>query len=102
MQISGEVDRVDRIWWFELEFRRRLPLGIMSDSGESDRREDSAAAPVEMAPRWLSGGRSDVPLADNPTAIAYLVFVKKLGALFLKEQKARQAPAPDEPSEPPR
>jgi hypothetical protein len=68
----------------------------MSDSGDSDRREGCAATQEEMAPRWLSGGRSDVRLADNPTAIAYTLFIKRLGALFLKEQKKRQEPAPDE------
>ncbi len=68
----------------------------MSDAGDSDRREGYAAAQEEMAPRWLSGGRSDVRLADNPTAIAYSIFIKKLGALFLKEQKERKSSAPDE------
>lgn len=67
----------------------------MSEEGGSDRREGCATVPEEMAPRWLSGGRSDVRLADNPTAIAYTIFIRKLGALFLKEQKKHQLPASD-------
>jgi hypothetical protein len=62
----------------------------MSSEDTGDRREGSAASQEEMAPRWLSGGRSDVRLADNPTALAYAWFTQKLASMFLKEQRKRQ------------
>jgi hypothetical protein len=68
----------------------------MSDEGSDDHREGDAAELEEMAPRWLSGGRGDVRLADNPTALAYNAFVRRLSSLFLREQKRRQDGASDE------
>lgn len=61
----------------------------MSSEDTSDRREDISTTQEEMAPRWLSGGRGDVRLADNPTALAYSWFSRKLASLFLKEQRKR-------------
>lgn len=75
---------------------RRSPLGLMIEESDSDRREGDAEAQEEMAPRWLSGGRGDVRLADNPTALAYNAFVKRLSSMFLNEQKRRQDRASDE------
>lgn len=40
----------------------------------------------DYAPRWLSGGRNDVLVKDNPTAIAYYRFVERVSAIFLNEQ----------------
>lgn len=51
--------------------------------------DDDVAVAKTMAPRWLSGGRKDVPLEDNPTAIAYTEFLRRLSSIFLKEQKDR-------------
>ena len=38
----------------------------------------------ELAPRWLSGGRDDVPLRDNPTAIVYVRFLERLSEIFIQ------------------
>jgi len=51
--------------------------------------DDDAGTAKATAPRWLSGGRKDVPLDDNPTALAYAAFLRKLSSIFLKEQKDR-------------
>lgn len=58
----------------------------MDEPRDSGQPEESALE-KETAPRWLSGGRKDVPLEDNPTALAYAAFLKKLSSIFLKEQK---------------
>ncbi len=64
------------------------------DDGSDDDKSNSAAAP-EMAPRWLSGGRNDVKLEDNPAALAYAAFLRSLSAIFLREQKDRKQPPTD-------
>lgn len=65
-----------------------------ADDGSGDETAERAAAP-EMAPRWLSGGRDDVKLEDNPAALAYAAFLRSLSAIFLREQKDRQKPPSD-------
>lgn len=59
------------------------------DKPPSPHDDNVAAVAKETAPRWLSGGRKDVPLEDNPTALAYAAFLRRLSSIFLKEQKDR-------------
>ena len=60
----------------------------MNEQSETQE-DDNAAVAKTLAPRWLSGGRKDVPLEDNPTAIAYTEFLRRLSSIFLREQKDR-------------
>lgn len=60
----------------------------MNETSESQEDENAAIAKA-TAPRWLSGGRKDVQLEDNPTAIAYSEFLRRLSSIFLREQKDR-------------
>ena len=41
----------------------------------------------KYAPLWLSGGKKNVPLRDNPTAIVYEQFLDRLSSIFLKNQR---------------
>ena len=60
----------------------------MNEQSETQE-DDNAAVAKTLAPLWLSGGRKDVPLEDNPTAIAYTEFLRRLSSIFLREQKDR-------------
>lgn len=59
------------------------------DKPKETSQRDANASEAEMAPRWLSGGRKDVRLEDNPTALAYAEFLRRLSSIFLKERKNR-------------
>lgn len=37
-----------------------------------------------IAPRWLSGGKKNVPLEDNPTALVYFGFLERLSEIFIQ------------------
>lgn len=65
--------------------------------GVDERKQEKAAAAStpQMAPRWLSGGRADVRLEDNPAALAYGAFLRSLSSIFLQEQKHQTPPPPE-------
>lgn len=64
-------------------------VAISMNEQSEPKNDDAAEVAKTMAPRWLSGGRKDVPLEDNPTAIAYTEFLRRLSSIFLREQKDR-------------